>query len=396
MQATGFHTTNILLHLANSVLLYFVALNFLNRYQYSNDKKLLSFLTALLFLCYAFHSEPIFWVVARGGSLVALFMQLSLLFYFKGGIANRVFGLVFFTVALFTYELSWIVPLLLTLFYLYDVYIRKQKLSYLPITVYWYLLSGYLFLRYYTLKGSLNAYEFGNVLNNNVFHLLYNYAALVARVFIPPAQNSAVFLVLFLLLVALLVFVFVYLFKKDKSRFYLVLLLFACVLTCLLPVLSLGIDTHDSESERFIYPATIFACLLIVVALHSCFKNFNRFAGTLAGVLIFHLFFLQQSAAAYRYASYVSKFTIDALNEQPNVKQLYFTNLPAQYKGALIFRIGFPVWAPGILNTTYKAVQIHSFKELTQKQKLVKVVARKSNVDPELHVEFKNDTLKLY
>ncbi len=396
MNATGFHITNLVIHIANSVLVYFVSLTLFKRYTNSAGKPFLSLLTALLFLCYAFHSEPVFWIAARGGSLAALFIQLSLLFYFKGSIKFRALALIFFVAGLFTYELSWIVPLLLTLFYLYDVYLKREQKSYLPVTAYWYVLSGYLFLRYFTLKGSLSGYEFGNVLNNNFFRLLNNYTSLLARTFLPPVQNSKVFFAMFVVAGGTFFFLFIYFLKKQKSNFWFLVLLFSCIAVSLLPVISLGIDTHDSESERFIYPATIFACLFIVFALHAVIKKMLHFQLAMAGFIIFHLYFLQQAGAVYRYASYVSRFTIEALNNEVGVKKLIFTNLPAQYKGGLIFRIGFPVWAPQILNNTYETVEIQSFKELTERKKLVKIDERKDTSNPELHVEFKKDTLKLY
>jgi phosphoglycerol transferase MdoB-like AlkP superfamily enzyme len=187
-----------------------------------------------------------------------------------------------------------------------------------------------------------------------------------------------------------------HLYKKSKNLFVFILLVISCIGISLLPVISLGADVHDSEAERYLYPASVFACLLLVYILNSLIKKINHVAKIMVLIIGCHLYFLYQSSTAYRYASYVSRFVIESLNTVPGIKYVTFTNLPSQYKGALIFRIGFAKYAPGILAATYDTVQINSFKELTERKTFTRLVTANDKTSSHLYIDFSNDTLLLY
>src|SRR5271170_1794452 len=75
--AFGYHLTSIFIHFANTILVYLLAKQFL--YLYTNGKNLYlkSWSVAILFLIYAFHSEPVFWIICRSGSISAFFFLLA-------------------------------------------------------------------------------------------------------------------------------------------------------------------------------------------------------------------------------------------------------------------------------------------------------------------------------
>jgi phosphoglycerol transferase MdoB-like AlkP superfamily enzyme len=174
------------------------------------------------------------------------------------------------------------------------------------------------------------------------------------------------------------------------------LLIVALIGISLLPVISVGIDSHDTESERFIYPASVFACIFVVQLLHALLKGVQ---GRIVGLVLlvsFHLFFLYQASLSYRYASYVSRFTIESLNLVPGVSKLTFSGLPAQYKGALLFRIGFPVWAPGMLHTTYEKATVQSFQEVTEPILFKRVISPTLSEPGHLHIDFTGNIVRLY
>lgn len=393
--AAGYHITNLIFHLVNVALIFLLALELLKTNELpAPNRFLVACCTALFFLCYAFHSEPLFWITGRGGSLVAIFIQASVLLYLKQRFVYRLLSIGCFMLGLLTYELSWVVPLLLTAFWGYQSWFLKKKTSYWPVLVYWMLLAVYLFVRYTFYTTSLGLYEAGTLLSSNYFKLAYNYAALLIRVFVPPAASSGWFIGLSLLIVSGIALLFFLLYKRSKARFVFALLMLACTAISLLPVVSMGIDTHDSESERFIYPASVFACIL-TITLITGFRD-NRLI-QLATVLLcsVHLGMLYHASVAYRYASYVSERTITALNEVPEAKQLTLHQLPTQYKGALIFRIGFPKTSPGILKARYDSVVIRSFQELTERKPFAVLHDTVGRHTPQLDVTFANDTLKL-
>lgn len=397
VNAEGFHVTNLVLHVINTYLVFLLSGKLLRRYAANTPHQVFTrLLVTLLFLCYAFHSEPVFWISGRGGSLAALFIQVSLLCYFKEKKGYLIFGLCSFAIGLFTYELTWIVPLLVTAFFVYEVYYQKRKKSFLPVTLYWNVLTAYLFLRYFVLKGSLSGYEAGNVLHRNYFSLIYNYAALTGRLFLPPMESGWLFLAFFSIGISIFLGVLLKVYKKSGDQFAFILLLFICLLISLLPVISLGIDTHDTESERFIYPGSIFACLLIVFVLNSLVKKTRQVFGFIVLILICHLYLLYKASTAYRYASYVAKFTIESLNKVTGVKHITFTNLPSQYKGGLIFRIGFIKSFPGVLKNTYDSVTVLSYKEIIKPVVFSVSAHGLDNLNPDLYVDFTDNKLLLH
>ncbi len=396
LNATGFHITNLLLHLINSLLAYFLCKELLEKYSTAAKQKRLSFLVALLFLCYAVHSEPIFWIVGRGGSLAALFIQLSLIAFLKRFKGTLILSLCSYGFGVFTYELTWIVPLILTAFYFYEVNCQKLNRPYWPITLHWNVLTAYLFFRYFVLSRNLGNYEAGTALGRNYFNLAYHYVTLFARTFLPPMENSTLFATLFILTCLVFVILAVLVFKRSRKAFAFAMLLVSCVMICLLPAISLGIDTHDTESERYVYPATIFASMLIVFLAYNILHNSSHLLVSMALIITCHLYFLYQASVSYRVASNISRSTIESLNLIPDIREVSFINLPTQYKGALIFRIGFPTWAPGILKTTYQKVEVQSYKEVTEPRFYKRRIYPTSANKGRLTVDFSTDSLKLY
>lgn len=74
--APGYHATNILLHVANALLLFLLLTKFFKR-------SLLSYAVALIFLVHPLQTEAITYVSGRGDPLAVLFMLLGMLAYFK-------------------------------------------------------------------------------------------------------------------------------------------------------------------------------------------------------------------------------------------------------------------------------------------------------------------------
>jgi hypothetical protein len=397
LDAEGFHFTNLSVHLVNTALFSLLCRTLCARFAAkANYVEHLPKLATLLFFCYAYHSEPVFWILGRGGSLAAVFIQVSILMYFQQKLGYRLLGLLSFLVGLFTYELTWIVPLLLTAFYFFEKLHFKSKLSYLPITLHWNVLTAYLFYRYFVLKGTLDGYATSDLFQLDFAAMLHKWVALSGRLFLPPMKNSATFLFGYIACALLFLIALILLFRKSKSDFSFAVLLISCMMICLIPVASLGIDTHDTESERVIYPATLFACLLIVFLGNALFIHRKVFGAFMLFMLLVHTYFLYRSSVAYRYASYVSRFTIESLNAVPGKKKLILTNLPTQFEGALLFRIGFPIWAPGILATTYDSVEIKSVSEISKRTRLHRIIRKTTENQTDLHVRFTTDTLILY
>ncbi len=115
MNPLVFHLTNVLLHAANSVLVFLLLRRLLGPTQrgqeLSSPLTTLKFLTpALLFAVHPLNAEAVVWVSARKDLLATLFSLLTILLYLRG---NSLWALLTFTLALLSKISAVTVPLLL-------------------------------------------------------------------------------------------------------------------------------------------------------------------------------------------------------------------------------------------------------------------------------------------
>lgn len=123
LNPTGYHLTNMLLHIFVGLCIYWL-INILY-----NDNKL-SFATSALFVIHPIHTEAVSYISGRADSLCALFMLLCLIIYTKHmdrdrmGIFNYALLLLAYALALLSKEMSVILPLLLLFYH----FVFKKKI----------------------------------------------------------------------------------------------------------------------------------------------------------------------------------------------------------------------------------------------------------------------------
>ena len=359
--ATGYFFTNILLHLLSTSVLYLFAKQLFLPIYNKADSKRNAFFVAVLFLFYPSHSEPLFWVVGRGGTLCTLMALLSLFFYLKKqkNIGYYILSLLFFIAGALSYEAIWILPLIIIILSLALVEKRKWRKEGVYILGYWCAFLLYLGFRFYLTKEIIGSpYGTAAVITSTTFFVMIrNFAALIGRSFLPPAKESLLFIIYFLVLVTFLVFTF----YKLRRKWNLVLnISIPSFLICLLPAISFGIDTHDTEGERFLYLPSVFLAISVVIILSTLFKN--KFVLIFCILVIAEGSFLFYNYTSFKNASRVTKETVKQFSSLENIKNLYCINLPSQFRGAYIFRNGFESAIK--LYTRVKNVKIVSKKEM--------------------------------
>ena len=341
--AFGYHLTSLLIHLANTIFIFFLANLFFQKYTSKENVFIKSWAVSVLFLVYAFHSEPLFWVICRSGSISTFFFLLACICYLKRHDFKKYFllSLLFFGICLFTYESTWVYPAIVFFISLADVVLkkvkRKKELLYLIITSFFFCL----YLIYAKLQTGVIStdYTMHNFIQFNPLHLFYNYNALIARCFLPYMNNSKLFLLLYIAIVLCIIIAILFIIKKKKSNI-LLWLLFGCFLISPLPAISLGIDTHTSESERYIYLPSVFCILLIIEIIFLLIKNIKTFFLFYLIIAIANGFALYQSAHTYRFAGSVIKKSLQFINNSTMVNTIFIINKPLQYNGAVMFRAG--------------------------------------------------------
>jgi hypothetical protein len=182
MNPTGYHLTNLIFHLLNSILVYSLAGRIF-------DNRFISLSSALLFLLHPIHSTDIFWISGRTDMVCSIFYLLSLISfidYYKSGVKKQlVYSIIHFTLALFAKEMAISLPLIITLYLFVDSQATfKQKFIYALRKSGAFYLCVFLF---FAIKFILQADVLENVVHSNLdpVHLTKNIAGYLGLLIIP-------------------------------------------------------------------------------------------------------------------------------------------------------------------------------------------------------------------
>ena len=140
MNPTGFHITNLVLHILVVLLFYALIASLFKKEQ-------LAFVSALVFALHPVAGETVnFLAGGRNTLLSACFGLLSLLFYIK---KKTIPALVSFTVAIFSKEFALLLPVI---FIFYDFRLQREKFSVSRYAPFLIPVAGYLMLRSYAVQ----------------------------------------------------------------------------------------------------------------------------------------------------------------------------------------------------------------------------------------------------
>ncbi len=108
----GYHLTNIIIHILNALLIFFI-------FEKITENLFISLASSLLFICAPFNTEAVTYISGRSDLLLGLCVLCAFFFYIKG---RYVISLLFFMLSLLSKEQAIIFPLFLPL---YDFYFKK-------------------------------------------------------------------------------------------------------------------------------------------------------------------------------------------------------------------------------------------------------------------------------
>ena len=341
--AVGYHFTNLLLHLTNTLLLFFTSKKILGLFNLPNSS-LVAHAACFFFILYPFHSESVFWLIGRTGALSTLWMQLAFLAQMRRSFWWQLIGSVLYLAGLFTYESVLVYPVLLGAIWLY----RKQQKA--NDASHWFqqmLMAGaatitYIIIRMVMLGGVTDHYESGSLLTGQISSLFSNYAALLLRLFVPPFVSNTWLMITAVAIIIPLLLLVVYHRKKWAGDLWKFFLLKMVLLASLLPYISLGIDTHGVESERYLYVPSLLLALQAAQMLRWC-SNQQRWI--LSGIYaVFAIVFLLQSSLSFRRASAMAETVLETTKAfvQPQHQGIYYFNMPGEHNGVILLRTGLP------------------------------------------------------
>lgn len=343
----GYHISNIFIHLANAVLATLVLKKFLYFINEEiSDKKINSILILflILFLFTPVHSEALCYILARCSLLVTLFSLLSILFFLKSQQKWNIYLLLSmfsFLLALFSYEISWSFPFII---WCISIWISKKKnwtlkkslfvsLPYFIIFAVWFIVKIVCINKFV-----ITDYKDDYLFNVDLLSISKNIVVMFLRNLIPPLQNTALFIAVSVALLAVCCFAVFYIYKRSKSIFYFSIVLTVITFLSFSPAIVFGIDSHDSESERFIYFSSVFALMLLAIIAVVITNNIKLLNSIIAIIIIVYSFSLFTTIGYYKQASLISKQYLQLINFNKNADKVYLVNQPAQYHGALMFR----------------------------------------------------------
>ena len=304
LNPAGYHFQSILVHLACTILVYFVVLQI-------TKKNIIAFMSGLLFGVHPIHTGAIAFITSSFDQIGIIFFLASLYFYLKfsekkTGKKELVISIIFATLAFFTYELALTLPLVIIL---HDLCFNKEiheKISKIRarLKIYSpYFLSAlvYAIIRQLVVKvGSRGMYLAGSFYytmlamskiilkelqliifptNMNVHHvvskgiLAFGNAAANEKAILSQSIFDLSILVSILLIVSLLVII-----KISYKKQPLVSFCVAWFFITLSPVLNI-IPIQTLLDEDFLYMPSLAFCLLLPFGIYYFYDKFSKKGG---------------------------------------------------------------------------------------------------------------------
>ncbi len=352
LNATGYHTTNIVFHSINSFLVFLVALLLLNTSQL-HEKRIwnLAFLSGFIFLIHPSHTESVAWISGRTDVVATFFCLLSFYIYLLyKQYAKAVYipiSIFLFLCSLLSKESVIAYPLVILVYEVYTYTVegttgrKRTSILYLPL-LYGCALVLYLSMRFIVIGTIIGGYGGGLVhLNVHPVRMLKHIVTYSTRALLPPIPHMTIAILIFagsLLAVTLLILRSVRkgLLQTPSIIYFLV----AAFIVSLIPVLNLRISLVTTQGERFIYLPSFFYSILMVVVLGYIFQKKKYFSIAFIFLLLFYGVSIYSSNKNWREAGTISKDILYSLKTMERTERLFIINLPDHINGAYIYRNG--------------------------------------------------------
>ena len=316
LNPTGFHITNLVLHII-AVLLFYAVVTAL----FKKDR--LAFVAALLFALHPLAGESVnFLAGGRNTLLCACFTLLSLLFYSK---KKQLPAVACFTVAIFSKEFALLLPVV---FLIYDLRLQREQVVFRSYFLYLIPTACYLTLRSFAVHKA-NFFSTINLSDTLMApYLVVRYVMNMAYPFqlkvlydVPPAGLSSV---LSLGVIAGLIGA-VYFFRKHDEILFSALWLFLF----LLPVINIiPLDSASMMADRYAYFSLMGFALLL--ASFFCLLNGRiLIVGIVTLCVVYSVIDYRRNGIWNNEVAFFTRMTLDApekFDGPQNLGMLYYKN----------------------------------------------------------------------
>ncbi|ERT09355.1 putative membrane protein [Lyngbya aestuarii BL J] len=350
----GYHLTNFLLHLMNSLWVGLIAF-FLGKYLkfQSRDQRLIPYLAALIFLLLPCHTEVVSWISARTDGVATFFGLLSFVFYlsYKYYFPPRllIFSALSFFAALLSKESVVTYPGLIILFELYEYFILQNNRNTLAgrfsiCSLYIWVLIIYFCSRFLKLGELVGGYGEEVHLSFDLDRILQNLVIYPTRTFVTPRLESdfTFWFIAFLGLVVLFLFSLIVCWKR-RPQFSevppILVFLIGSFFTLVLPAITVSVSMIDTQGERYLYFASGFAAIFLAIILIVILQNLALILIVSSAILLYFGTSVYDLNQNWNTAAKISEDLLVSLQEIPK-SQVIINSLPDNYHGAYIYRTG--------------------------------------------------------
>lgn len=347
------HAFSVILHIANSLLVVRLALALQKGRVNRNAFGPLA--AGILFLVLGCHGEAIAWISSLGDLLATFFLLLTLIQWSRafqtGAVAYWIGSAACMGLALLSKESAFAAPLLLILllaFYWSSSTPRKlTRCDVVALLAHIALLLVYLLYRRWMLGAFVGGYGAHGHLRFYPDLVAQSLGRFLWRVLLPPMPEWILAPIPSMegfwalgLLAAIFLSVLVI---AWRSRWRVGFGLFCALafLAALAPVFNVRIYLSEMEGERYLYLPSVFAALGVGYVIALIPRARWRIT-VLVGFALFQASVLLAGVLHWKGASTIARNIVTGIQGQHQRGAIILVNKPDAYKGALIFRTGFP------------------------------------------------------
>jgi len=259
MNPGGYHVTNVILHICNTLIIFVIL------YQIT-QKRWQSFFVAALFSCHPIHVESIAWITERKDVLSTFFLMLFLYTYIqytkKENFVRYLAALFFFILGLMSKPMLVTVPILLILLDYWPLgrfgkanrlRLFLEKLPFLSFS----LMVSAITIFFQTKTGALVSFDSISIINR-IENAVSSYIAYLVKLFLPinlavvyPYEQYFSFWEIFIKFVIFVIITTLF-FRLHKKHPYLIVGWLWYVIS-LVPVIGIFQSGAQSHADRFVY-----------------------------------------------------------------------------------------------------------------------------------------------
>ncbi|MCF8298976.1 MAG: tetratricopeptide repeat protein [Saprospiraceae bacterium] len=331
----GFHITNLIFHLLNIILVFFLIYKLSYRIE-------AAFISAILFAIHPMHVESVVWIAERKDVMYAFFYLGSLISYINYITKNKtkylIYTAILFIFSLLSKSAAVTLPVLLFLFDFflkrkYSIKLILEKIPLIVLSIFFGLLAIYS----QKSSGALTDFEGIYTLTDHIFIIIYSIAFYIFMLILPihqsiihyyPEKINGYLPIEYYLSVLLILLVILIIIKSKKNRKYFIFgfLFFLISISLVIKIIPLGIEITSERNTYIPYIGLFFIISHFSInIIDNKYKYLVKLKPFLAILFIIYLG-LFSIKSWQRTKVWKDSYTLfsDVIDKYPNHHQAYY------------------------------------------------------------------------